>query len=133
MNNQNKSQRNWNVALWIAQAILSIIFLWGGYMKLFAPVEKLNAMWPWTGQIPKLLLKFTGIVDALGGIGLILPGLLRIKPKLTALAALGIIVLMALAIAFHLSRGEGSVIGANIVFAIIAGFIAWGRFREKAE
>ena len=62
--------------------------------------------------------------------GLILPALLRTKPGLTPIAALGIIALMLCASVFHISRGEGSAIGVNVVFAIIAAFIAWGRFKK---
>ena len=97
-------------------------------MKLFQPTEKLAAMWPWAGQVPVALVKFTGLVDLLGAIGLIVPSLLRIKPKLTPMAAIGIIVLMISASIFHVSRGEASQTGVNIVFAGVAAFIAWGRF-----
>jgi len=85
---------------------------------------------PWTGQVPELVVRLLGIIDLLGAIGLILPALLRIKPQLTFWAALGIIALMICAIIFHVSRGEVSVIGINVFSIIIAGFIAWGRFRQ---
>jgi uncharacterized membrane protein YphA (DoxX/SURF4 family) len=130
MTNQQKYSKALHVALWVAQLVLATSFIWAGLMKLFQPVEKLSEMWLWTSQVPVALLKFTGIVDLLGGIGLILPSLLRIKPKLTLLTAVAIIVLMACASIFHIARGEASQIGANIIFAIIAAFIAWGRFRK---
>jgi uncharacterized membrane protein YphA (DoxX/SURF4 family) len=130
MINQEKKSKILNVALWVAQLVLATSFIWAGLMKLFQPIEKLSEMWLWTSQVPIELLKFTGIVDLLGGIGLILPSLLRIKPKLTSITAGSIIVLMVCAIIFHISRGEVSQIGANIVFAIIATFIAWGRFKR---
>jgi uncharacterized membrane protein YphA (DoxX/SURF4 family) len=130
MTNQSKTSKGWNIRLWIAQSILAAIFIWAAYMKLFTPTEKLALMWPWAAQVPQTLLKFTGIVDLTGALGLILPGLFHIKPKLTPIAALCIIVLMAVAITFHVSRGESSVIGANIIFAVIAAFIAWGRFKK---
>jgi uncharacterized membrane protein YphA (DoxX/SURF4 family) len=132
MTNQQQPSKAWNIALWIAQTILAVILIWAAYMKLFTPTEKLALMWPWAAQVPKALLIFTGMVDLTGALGLILPGLLRIIPKLTPIAALCIILLMAVAITFHISRGEGSVIGVNIVFALIATFIAWGRFKKTA-
>jgi uncharacterized membrane protein YphA (DoxX/SURF4 family) len=132
MTNQQKYSKVLHVTLWVAQLILATSFIWAGMMKLFQPVEKLSEMWLWTSQVPVAVLKFTGIVDVLGGIGLILPSLLRIKPKLTLLTAVAIIVLMVCASIFHISRGEASQIGANIVFAIIAAFIAWGRLKKAS-
>jgi hypothetical protein len=79
--------------------------------------------------VPVALLKFTGIVDLAGGLGLILPALLNIKPKLTPIAALGIIALMIAASVFHIMRGEAPAIVFNIFVAVLAGFIAWGRFK----
>lgn len=119
-----------HITLWLAQVVLAIVLGWAASMKLFQPIEKLSAMWPWTGQIPVLLVKLSGIVDLIGAIGLILPALVRIKPQLTPIAALGIIVLMVCASIFHIARGEASGIGVNIVFALIAAFIAWGRLTK---
>jgi uncharacterized membrane protein YphA (DoxX/SURF4 family) len=124
---QQKYSTALNIALWIAQVVLAASFIWAGMMKLFQPIEKLSEMWLWTSQVPDVLLKFTGIVDLLGGIGLILPSLLRIKPKITPMTAIAIVVLMVCASIFHIVRGEASQIGANIVFVLIAAFIAWGR------
>lgn len=89
-------------------------------------------MWPWAGEVSPSLVKLTGVADLLGGIGLIFPALLRIKPVLTPVAALGIVVLMVCAGVFHIMRGEASQIGFNMVVAGIAAFIAWGRFTKVA-
>ena len=123
-------QKGINITFWIAQVLLAAGLIWGGFMKLFQPIEKLSAMWPWAAQVPVELLKLTGIIDLFGAIGLILPSLLRIQPKLTPIAAVGVIILMLSASVFHIMRGEASVIGVNIVFAIIAIFVAWGRFKK---
>jgi hypothetical protein len=98
--------------------------------EIIQPTEKLAAMWPWTDQVPAALVKLTGMVDLLGAVGLILPSLLHIQPKLTPIAAIGVIVLMLCASIFHIVRGEASLIGVNIVFAAIAAFVAWGRFKK---
>lgn len=121
-----KTIRTINSILWIAQAILSASFLWAGTMKLFMPHEKLAAQWPWTGEHPDLVI-MTGIIDLLAGIGLILPPLLRIQPRLTVYAAYGTILLMIAASVFHIARGEASLIGVNLFFLAFAVFIAWGR------
>lgn len=74
-----------------------------------------------------VVVKGTGIVDWLAAAGLILPGLLNIKPRLSTIAAVGVVLLMICAGIFHISRGEASQIGVNIIFALLAAFVAWGR------
>lgn len=118
-------------ALWIAQVALAASLIWAAFMKLFSPIEKLSAMWPWAGEVPVALVKCNGIIDLLAALGLILPALLRIRPKLTAITAMGVVALMVCAGIFHIVRGEAAVIGGNIVFAIIATFIAWGRLKTS--
>jgi hypothetical protein len=127
---QHNSSKAIRIILWGAQVFLSTSLIWAGFMKLFQPIEKLSAMWPWTAQVPATLLKLTAIVDLLGAAGLILPSLLRIQPKLTPIAAICTIALMICACIFHIIRGEASVIGVNIVFALISGFVVWGRFKK---
>lgn len=126
MYQNQKSTRVFNFLLWVAQALLAAGFIWAAAMKLFKPVHELAAMWPWTAQ-HRGLVTFTGILDLLAGVGLVLPALLRIWPQLTLYAAVGTIVLMITASVFHLSRGEGSQIGINVFFAVLAVFILWGR------
>lgn len=115
-----------HVLLWIAQVVLAIGFIWAGAMKLFTPADKLAAMWPWTAN-NGALTKVTGAIDLLAGVGLILPGLLRMRKEFTVYAAWGTILLMIAASVFHISRGEASLIGVNIFFALLAALIAWGR------
>lgn len=86
-------------------------------------------MLPWALDNPGLL-KFTGIIDLLGGIGIVLPAALKIQPKLTVFAAYGTIALMIAASIFHISRGEASLIGMNIFFFILAAFVVWGRTKK---
>jgi hypothetical protein len=116
-----------NIALWIAQGLLGALLLWAAATKLFTPADKLATIWPWTAGNRKLVIA-TGILDALGALGLILPGLSGIMPQLTVYAALGVTALMIAAIIFHISRGEGAQTGINIVVMAIALFIAWGRW-----
>ncbi len=130
MANQPKFSKAMHIVLWIAQAVLAVSLIWSALMKLGQPIETLSAMWPWTSQVPMGLVKLTGLLDLASALGLILPSLLRIKPNLTAVAAMGIVALMVCASIFHITRGEASLIGVNIVFAVIAGFIAWGRLTK---
>ncbi len=128
MADQHNPSKTLNITLWIAQILLAATFIWAASMKLFQPIEKLSAMWPWVGQVPVALVNFTGVIDLLGALGVILPALFRIRPKLTPITAVAIIILMICASVFHIVRGEASVIGVNVIFALIAAFIAWGRF-----
>jgi protein-S-isoprenylcysteine O-methyltransferase Ste14 len=76
------------------------------------------------------LVKFIGISELLGGIGLILPSLLRKWPMLTPIAAIGICLIMIFAVIFHIKMGETKTIGMPILLALIAFFIAWGRMKS---
>lgn len=118
-----------HILLWIAQIILSITLIWAAFVKLVQPIEQLKAMWPWTGEVSPALVRFTGVIDLLGALGVLLPSLFRFKPILAPLAAGGIVLLMISASVFHIYRGEASQIGFNIVFGLIAVFVAYGRFK----
>ena len=119
-----KALRVW---LWTTQIILFALFTLFGAMKLFMPVDKLAAMWHWPGQVPVWFLHLTGILDTAGGIGILLPAVTRILPRLTVLAALGCTLLQIAAIVFHLSRGEAAVIPLNLFLLALAAFVLWGR------
>ena len=129
MATSQKPSKALNITLWVAQLLLAVTLIWAAWMKLLQP-EKVAAMWPWAGEVSPVLVKFTGLVDFAGGLGLILPALLNIKPKLTPIAAVGVVVLMVCASVFHIVRGEASQIEFNVVFAAIAAFVAWGRFKK---
>jgi putative oxidoreductase len=122
-------KKTMNVFLWIAQILISGSLLWAAYLKLIQPIKQLEMMWPWTGDIAPTFVRLTGIIDLFGALGIILPSLLCFKPKLTPIAAIGIVLLMISASIFHICRGEGSQIGFNIVFALIAAFVAYGRLK----
>ncbi|HEY8937407.1 MAG TPA: DoxX family protein [Cyclobacteriaceae bacterium] len=128
MTNQQKSSNLLHITLWVAQVVLAACLVAVSIMK-FQPIEKISVMMPWTGQVPTIVVRLTGLFDLSGAIGLILPSLLRIKPKLTPWAAIGCIALAICGAVFHILRGEASIIGVNIFVSIIAAFIAWGRFK----
>ena len=130
MQQQQQRSKALHITLWIAQVLLAAMFLMAGLMKLSQPIEKLAQSLPWAAQVPEALVRFIGVAEFLGAVGLILPSLLRIQPKLTPIAAIGLALVQIFAIAFHLSRGETGVIGMNFVLIAIAAFIAWGRFKK---
>jgi uncharacterized membrane protein YphA (DoxX/SURF4 family) len=121
---------NWAPFVRIAQILLAASFIWAALMKLFQSPEKLAAMWPWTRD-NAALVKSTGILDLLSGMGILLPFFIRLPSKFLRYTAWCIIALMVAASIYHVSRGEAAKIGINIVFALLAVFIAW-RYRPAA-
>jgi uncharacterized membrane protein YphA (DoxX/SURF4 family) len=118
-----------NIVLWIVQILLAAAFLMAGFSKAFQPIEALGQMIPWTLDIPLALVRFIGVSELLAGIGLIAPALTGIKPRLTILAAAGIILVMVSAVIFHLVRGEYGYIAFNLVLLALAAFVAYGRWK----
>jgi len=118
------------VGLWIAQSLLFLVFGSSGLVKLLTPIPELAAMMPWTGQFPESFVRVIGLIDLAGGIGILLPALTRILPRLTVMAALGCAVLQVFALIFHLSRGEAVVTPLNFVLLALALFVLWGRGRK---
>lgn len=129
MTNQ-QSNKGMNIVLWIVQVLLGGMFIMAGGMKAAQPIEALTEMLPWVTTVPAALVKFIGVSEVLGGIGLLLPSLLRIKPSLTVTAAYALILVMILAALFHGLRGEFPAIGTNVVLIAMAYFIAWGRSKK---
>jgi uncharacterized membrane protein YphA (DoxX/SURF4 family) len=115
-----------NIALWIVQILLAAMFLMAGVMKAFQ-YERAKAMLPWVKDVSPGLVTFIGVSELLGGLGLVLPWLTGILPRLTPLAALGLAIIMILAAVFHLRRGEMQGIVMNLVLLVLAVFVAYGR------
>src|ERR1700730_9953003 len=115
------------IGLWTAQVVVFVLFTLFGGMKLLTPVDKLAEMWIWPGQVPTWFLHLTGILDVARGLGVLLPAITRIRPRLTVLAALGCTLLQIAAIIFHLSRGEAAVVPLNAVLLALSVFVLWGR------
>jgi uncharacterized membrane protein YphA (DoxX/SURF4 family) len=119
-----------NVVLWIIQVLLALLFLFAGGTKLVLSIETMRAMGS-ANQVllPGLLIKFIGVCEVLGALGLILPGLLRIRPGLTPLAAAGLVIIMVGATAFTIA-GDGVVMALTpLVTTVLTAFVAYGRWR----
>ncbi|MEZ4733288.1 MAG: DoxX family protein [Caldilineaceae bacterium] len=117
-----------NLVLWIVQILLAAAFGMAGFTKLTQPLDAMAAMMPWVTATPELLVRFIGLAEVAGALGLILPGLTKIQPRLTAYAALGLVLVMLLAGAFHASRGEFGNIPVNLVLLVLSAFVAYGRW-----
>jgi uncharacterized membrane protein len=117
-----------NIVLWIVQSILAGMFVMAGIMKSTQPKEKLAEKLPWVNDFSPATVRFIGVVELLGGLGLILPAATGIAPILTPLAATGLAVIMVLAAIVHVRRKEPSGVAFNVVLFALAAFVAWGRF-----
>lgn len=119
-----------NVALWIIQVLLALLFLFAGGTKLVLPIETLTSMGsPNQIHLPGLLLRFIGVCEVLGAIGLILPGLLRTRPLLTPLAAAGLVIIMIGATLLTLMADGFLMALTPLVAGLLAAFVAYGRWR----
>jgi DoxX-like family len=121
-----------NILLWVLQVLWGIFFSVTGFGKVLCYDP---AVWnrqlhqvAWFSAVPQGLFVFIGVCEGLGGLGLILPAMTGIKPKLTPVAAIGLTLIMILAAIFHIVRGEYSFfLPVNLVLGGIAAFIAYGR------
>src|SRR5262249_26513847 len=117
-----------NYALWTVQWLLALLFLWAGGVKLVLPLEMLKG----PVALPGLFVRFIGVAETLGAVGLILPWLLRIRPLLTPLAAAGLVIIMIGATVITLMAGGGvfALFPATVGALLVS--VAYGR-RQAAQ
>lgn len=121
-----------NVLLWIIAGVLAAAFLAAGLGKATQPKEKLADKLEWVNDFSQGTVRFIGIAEILGAIGLILPGATGIAPILTPIAAVGLAITMVLAAVVHARRGETQLIVVNVVLFALALFVAIMRFGPQA-
>ena len=123
-----------NILLWIVQILLALLFLFAGGTKLIIPADKLMEMGsPNQVVLPALFIKFIGLVEVLGGLGLVLPGLLRIKKGLTPLAAIGLTIVMIGAVIITIA-GDGIKLAITpFIVLLLCVFVAYGRRDWRSE
>ncbi len=120
-----------NLALWAAQILLAVAYGMAAYTKAALPIAEMATTMTWVSDVPAWLVRFIGIAEGLGALGLILPSLTRVLPWLTPLAAMGLSVVQLLAMPFHLSRGEAFALPVNLVLLALSLFILWGRWKKS--
>lgn len=128
----NSPSRLLSIGLWVAQVLLALAFTGSGLMKLTTPHEALAAQMRWAADAPAFLPLFIGAAEVAGALGLILPSVARIQPRLTPLAAACLALVMVLASATHLMYGEVFMLVPNSVLGGLAAFVAWGRLGPAA-
>jgi hypothetical protein len=114
-----------NRALWIIQGLLAALFLFAGGTKLVLPIEEMTK----DIAMPGAFLRFIGVAEVLGGLGLILPGLTGIRPELTPLAAIGLTIIMVGAVVTSIVTGGLATALIPLVVGALLVFVAYGRTR----
>ena len=123
-----------DIALWVAQAVLSLVFLGAGFSKLRTDHVTFAASSPPNSSFAEDLSERTfttiGVLEVLGAVGVLLPWALDVTPVVTPVAAVGLAALMVGAIATHLRRGERQPVVVNVVLLVLAVAVAVGRGLE---
>lgn len=116
-----------NIALWAVQIILALAFLAAGVMKATQPLEKLAENMGWVNDFSPAFVRFIGVAEVLGAIGLVAPLALGIAPVLTPVAAIALAVTMVGAVVVHARRKENAMLVPNLVLLAACVFVAVGR------
>jgi len=114
-----------NRLLWVIQVVLALLFLFAGGAKLMMSAVDLTAQVP----LPAAFLRFVSVMEILGGLGLLLPGLLHIQVKLTPLAAAGLVIIMIGAVVVTIQTMGVAMAALPFVTGVLAAFVAYGRWR----
>jgi hypothetical protein len=119
-----------NIALWIVQGVLALVYLAVGGLKIVRPREQLvtSGNFDWMNDFSDSGVKAVGLVEILGALGVILPWLTAIAPILTPIAAIGLVVVQIGALRVHLVRNERQPLPVNLILLLLAAFVAVGRF-----
>ncbi len=115
-----------NIILWVLQILLALLFLFSGISKFFIPADELAKMIP--PYLSLTFIYFIGVCETLGGIGLVVPWLTKIKPGLTPLAAAGLVIIMIGATVISLPLGIGTALTPGIA-GLLCAFVAYGRLK----
>lgn len=113
--------------LWTIQILLALLFLFAGGAKFAMPVDQMTRGLP-SALANGSFIHFIGVCEVLGGLGLVLPGLLKIKPGLTPLAASGLVIIMIGATVVSVPQGVAMAL-APLLTGVLAAFVAYGRWR----
>lgn len=117
-----------NVLLWVVQAILAAMFAASGLLKAIQPMDKLAGRYPWVRDFSQPTVRFIGVMEVLGAIGLVAPAASGIAPVLTPVAGAGLAAMMVLAAALHTRRKELRGVVITAVLFVPAVLVALARF-----
>ncbi|PPL19669.1 MULTISPECIES: DoxX family protein [Microterricola] len=108
------------IALWIATGVLAALYLLAGFMKATTPYETIGTKMPWVNSFKPSQVKTIGVLEVLGGLGLVLPQATGILPWLTVVAAFALVLVQIVAAVVHVRRREFSSLPINGVLAVFA-------------
>ena len=120
-----------NTKLWIVQGLLAAMFLLAGVPKLIMSAEQMAT--PGPIQMPVLFIRFIGVCEILGAIGMILPGLTGIKPGLTPLGAAGLVIIMIGATVVNIVDGPAAAAILTVILGLMAAYVVYGRWLARQE
>lgn len=115
-----------NRVLWVLQVVFGLYFIGVGVTHFVLP-DGLPGTMSWMYELSDSLHVISGTAEILGGLGLILPAVTRIRPELVTWAAYGLVIVMLGAAVWHISRGEATQVVLNLINAAILAFIGYGR------
>ena len=115
-----------NTGLWIVQGLLAAMFLLAGVPKLVMSAAQMTA--PGPIQVPVAFIRFIGVCEILGAIGMILPGITRIRPGLTPLGAGGLVIIMIGATVVNIVNGPAAVAILTVALGLMAAYVVWRRW-----
>jgi uncharacterized membrane protein YphA (DoxX/SURF4 family) len=130
MTTNQRTSKALNIALWTAQVVLFVAFGMAGVMKSTMPVEQLSQNMAWVPRFSPGVVRFIGISELCGAIGVLVPSITRIAPPVTPLAALGLTAVMILAAGHHAMNNEAGVIPIPLFLGVLAAFVGWGRWKK---
>jgi uncharacterized membrane protein YphA (DoxX/SURF4 family) len=120
-----------NILLWIIQIVLALLFLFAGGTKLVLSMETMQSMSPPNSIVwPEWFIRFIGVCEVLGALGLVLPGLFRRQQRLTALAALGLTIIMIGAVVTTVMSLGAAAAGPPLVIGLLCAFVAYSRWKR---
>ena len=115
-----------NITLWVIQGLLAALFLFAGSMKLILPIEAMAG----PVALPGWFLRFIGVAEVAGAFGLILPWLTRIQPRLTPVAASGLVIIMSGATIITVIGGPAAGAAVPFMVGVLAATVAYGRWQQ---
>ena len=122
-----------NTLLWVLQIVLAAVFTAAGIVKIVLPRMQLRAtLGDWVDAIPLPAVKMLGVAEIAAAVGLTVPPAVAVAPILTPVAGIGVIAVLAGAIIIHGRRDEYPNVAVNVVLAVAAALLVWGRFGPYA-
>jgi hypothetical protein len=112
-------------AYWIVAALLALLYLYSGGLKVLRSPDQLRPMMGWVDAVPLRLVRTIGVLEVLGALGLILPPLTGIATPVALAAAIGLVLIQVGGISLHLRRGEAKLIGLNVALLVLASVEIW--------